>query len=69
MKKQCIICRKPLENGIIIYGRGICRKCEERILNSKMETDFYELYKNCIKKSIVQVVQRGVNEECRGYRL
>nr|WP_026050909.1 MULTISPECIES: sigma factor G inhibitor Gin [Clostridium] len=69
MKMDCIICRKPLEDGIIIYGRGICKCCEERLLKMDVNTDFYEFYKNCIRKNIVQLIQRGVNEECQNYHL
>ncbi|MTK13788.1 MAG: sigma factor G inhibitor Gin, partial [Clostridiaceae bacterium] len=45
MKKQsCIICGKPLNNGIMIYGRGICKCCEERLVNLDDTTDFYNYY-------------------------
>lgn len=63
MKKQCcIICRKPLNDGIIINGRGICKNCESRIINSYRGTDFYDYYKECIKKSVVNPMLK--NEEC-----
>lgn len=68
MIKECIICRKPLENGIIIYGQGICKACEERLLSMDNSTDFYEFYKNCIRRNLVQLVPRGVNDECQDYR-
>lgn len=70
MKKQkCIICRKPLNDGIIIYGTGICKSCEERIIIAKANTDFYEYYKKCIKKTLVQFIPRGVNKDCQDYHL
>lgn len=68
MKKQrCIICGKPLNNGIMIYGRGICRRCEHRMINLNEETDFYIYYKQCIKKAIVQAVIRGEELNCQNY--
>ncbi|ERI95538.1 hypothetical protein HMPREF1982_00168 [Clostridiales bacterium oral taxon 876 str. F0540] len=70
MKKQaCIICRKPLNNGIIINGKRICKCCEERLINSDMNTDFYDYYKDCIKKTIVQVTLRGEDTRCLNYHL
>ena len=55
MKKQsCIICGKPLKNGIMIYGRKICKSCEERLVTSEQDNDFYEYYRMCIKKTLVQ---------------
>lgn len=68
MCRMCIVCRKPLNNGIIVYGRGICENCEKRLLSIDSETDFYEFYKNCIKKNLVQHIPRGVNEKCRDYQ-
>ncbi|ARC83237.1 sigma factor G inhibitor Gin [Clostridium argentinense] len=69
IKMKCIICGKPLNNGIIIYGRGICISCEHRLINSNIETDFYEFYKNCIRRSLIQFLLRGVNNECQDYHL
>ncbi len=68
MCKTCIVCRKPLNNGIIVYGKGICENCEKRLLIIDGETDFYDFYKNCIKKNLVQHIPRGVNEKCRDYQ-
>lgn len=69
MKKQgCIICGKPLSNGIIIYGRGICRCCEERLVKLENNTDFYGHYKKCIGKSIAQFAIRGEELSCQSYR-
>jgi len=68
MNKECIICRKPLDNGILIYGRRICENCERRLLTIETSTDFYKFYKNCIKKNIVQLIPRGVNDKCQDYR-
>ncbi|MHC1685985.1 MAG: sigma factor G inhibitor Gin [Clostridiaceae bacterium] len=53
-KVKCIMCGKPLkQNAIMIYGRGICRHCEERIIECDINTDFYDYYKEMIKKIIV----------------
>lgn len=69
MSKYCIICRKPLESGIILYGKGICPSCEQRLLETSIDTDFYEFYKNSIKKNLSQLVIRGVDKECQNYQL
>ena len=68
-KENCIICRKPLNGGIIINGRGICKNCEGRIIDAKPNTDFYEYYKNCIRKTLVQFIPRGVTKDCQDYHL
>lgn len=68
MKRCCIICRKPLNNGIMISGRGICKCCEERMISTAMDTDFYNYYKNCIKKNIAEAVIRGEENNCQDYR-
>lgn len=68
MCRTCIICRKPLNNGIIVYGKGICENCEKRLLTIDEETDFYDFYKNCIKKNLVQLISGGVNDNCRDYQ-
>jgi hypothetical protein len=69
MKKQsCIICGKPLNDGIIIYSRGICRCCEERMINLEVNTDFYDYYKECLRKTIVHTVVRGEEIKCQSYR-
>ncbi|PJI08061.1 MULTISPECIES: sigma factor G inhibitor Gin [Clostridium] len=53
MKRECIICRKPLKDGIIIKGKGICKNCEKRLINLECGNDFYEYYKNRIKIGII----------------
>lgn len=69
MKKRiCIICGKPLNDGIIIYGRGICHCCEKRLMNIEMDTDFYDYYKQCIRKNIAELVIRGEELKCQSYR-
>lgn len=68
MKKQtCIICGKPLTDAIIIKGRGICSVCEKRLMNLKPGNDFYEHYKQCIKKVIFQA--GGAEDNCQNYHL
>jgi Inhibitor of sigma-G Gin. len=68
-KRKCIICGKPLNNGIMINGRGICKNCEDRIAHSESGTDFYEYYKSCIRKRIVHYMIRGVEYNCQNYPL
>ncbi|WP_138206489.1 sigma factor G inhibitor Gin [Haloimpatiens lingqiaonensis] len=67
-KRNCIICSKPLNNGIIINGRGICKKCEEKIVRCNIETDFYEYYKNCIRKNLTADLLKGEDLVCQDYR-
>lgn len=69
MKKQsCIICGKPLNDGIMIYGRGICHCCEKRLMYLELDTDFYTHYKECLRKSVVQAIIRGEKISCQSYR-
>lgn len=70
MKKQsCIICRKPLNDGIIIKGRRICKCCEERLIKINITTDFYEYYTKRIKRNIVPFMLGGVKNRCQDYHL
>ncbi len=69
MKKQsCIVCGKALNNGIMIYGKGICKCCEERLARLDATTDFYNYYMERIRKYIVQDIIRGEDISCRSYR-
>lgn len=54
MKRRCIVCKKPINDGIIINSKAICKCCEEKLINSYVQTDFYEYYKECIKKSVIE---------------
>ena len=70
MKKLCcIICRKPLNDGIMINGRGICKCCEDRLVRAQANTDFYEYYKHCIKKTVAEPMLRGEDTNCQNYHL
>ena len=66
-KHNCIICRKPIDNGIIVNGKCICSACEKRLVNLQVGSDFYEYYKQCIKKKFVQF--KVVEEICQNYQL
>ena len=68
-KHICTICGKPLNGGIIINGAGICKNCEERLINTEVETDFYIYYKDCIRKTIVQPLIREAETNCQNYHL
>lgn len=57
--KCCIICGKAQKDGIMIYGRGICEKCEKNLVSMDECTDFYWYYKECIKKNITQILLQG----------
>lgn len=69
MGNCCIICRKPLESGIIIYGKVICSNCERRLIEASCDTDFYNYYKDSIKKNLYEPILRGVDKECQNYQL
>ena len=68
-KHNCIICGKSSKDGIIVYGTGICKCCEERLVNIDIETDFYSYYKECIKRTIVQLLLKGADSNCQDYHL
>jgi hypothetical protein len=55
-KQRCIICRKEINNGIMINGRVICKACEERLVNSEVDTDLYEYYRDCLKKAVAGTI-------------
>lgn len=66
----CMICGKPLKNGIILSnGRGICNNCEKRLVKLDINTDFYEYYKVCIRKNIMSVIKKGEEYNCQNYHL
>lgn len=69
IKRYCIICRKPLNDGIIIDGKGICRCCEEKLIKTNINTDFYTYYKDCIKKNLAESIMREEDNKCRNYHL
>ena len=56
MKKKCIICGKINIDGIIVEGKKICFHCENKVLNSSLDTDFYVYYKDMIRKNIVPLL-------------
>ena len=49
LNKSCFICGDTDCDGIIINGEMICRKCEEKIINSDTSDEDYEVYKDKIK--------------------
>lgn len=67
--QACIICKKPLSNGIMVNGKRICKSCEERLVSAEMDTDFYEYYKDCIRNTIVQAELKGEDTRCQSYHL
>lgn len=66
-KKRCIICGRPLNDGIIINNRGICKCCEKRLMSLKYDTDFYKYYETCIKRFIVPLIIREEEWNCQNY--
>ena len=70
MKKfACIICKKPLNNGIMINRKGICRTCEERMLNINSDNDIYNYMVKRIRINLVIPTLRGVDVTCQDYHL
>lgn len=47
--KKCFICGQINCDGIIINGEMICRQCEEKIVNTKVEDPEYDEVKDSIK--------------------
>lgn len=47
--KRCFICGQIDCDGIIINGEMICRECEEKIVNTKVEDSDYDELKDSIK--------------------
>lgn len=47
--KSCFICGDTHCDGIIINGEMICRQCEEKIVNTKVEDSNYDELKDSIK--------------------
>lgn len=67
-KPSCIICGKSLNSGIIINGRALCTCCEKKIIECSMETDFYNFYKDCIKRRLTsKLTNKGVELPCGEY--
>lgn len=52
IKKECIVCKKESSDGIIVNREFICSCCESKIVNSSVDTDFYNYYVSCIKKAM-----------------
>lgn len=49
LNKSCFICGDTDCDGIIINGEMICRKCEDKIVNSDTSDEDYDVYKDEIK--------------------
>ncbi|MBU3196892.1 sigma factor G inhibitor Gin [Clostridium algidicarnis] len=64
----CILCRKSINNGIMINGKYICKSCEEKLISCNIDTDFYEYYKQCIKRSLAKYVVRNNYFNIEQYR-
>lgn len=68
-KNTCIICKKPLNDGIMIKGRRICCECELKMIRAQIDTDFYEYFKEKIRRSIVHCMIKREREGCQNYHL
>lgn len=55
----CIICRSNKNDGIIIYGKKICRSCEKKISEVDMDSKLYEYYKLLIREKLVKPTIKG----------
>lgn len=47
--RECFFCKDMCSDGIIINGEMICRRCEERIVNTPVEDINYEELKDDVK--------------------
>jgi hypothetical protein len=50
----CVICGKCAGDGISILGNAICTECEKTIVNTDINSDRYDEYKDLIKKKIYE---------------
>ncbi|SHK51420.1 Inhibitor of sigma-G Gin [Hathewaya proteolytica DSM 3090] len=65
----CSICERPLDSGIMILGKTICCNCEEKIIQADINTDFYEYYKEKLKKCVINRVIKKERYTCNKYHL
>ncbi|KPU43058.1 inhibitor of sigma-G Gin [Oxobacter pfennigii] len=49
---ECIFCKKSSGTGINILGEFICIDCEETLVNTDINDENYEIYRELIKKNI-----------------
>lgn len=52
-KSICIICGKE-GCGIMIRGKLICTECEKKAISCDVNSEFYEFYKNRLKKRFIR---------------
>lgn len=48
---RCIICNKQ-GYGIMIKGNLICTYCEKKVVECDVNSEFYQFYKDRLKKEI-----------------
>ncbi|WP_066871100.1 sigma factor G inhibitor Gin [Clostridium mediterraneense] len=53
LDKICIICGKTGSPGILILDKKICTCCEQKAIDSDIDSEFYEFYKEKIKSNLV----------------
>jgi uncharacterized protein YlaI len=46
----CIICEQKTEEYLLVRGQIICTRCEQRILDLKINHPHYNFYKERIKR-------------------
>ena len=49
LNKLCFICGASDSDGIILNGERICKACEEKIVNTTVIDQNYNIYKDKIK--------------------
>lgn len=49
MENKCVLCGNELKGGIIIREKRICRLCEKKIINTKVDSEEYDILINKIK--------------------
>lgn len=49
MENKCVLCGNELIGGIIIREKRICRLCEKKIINTKVDSEEYDILINKIK--------------------
>lgn len=56
---RCIFCGRPLNDGIIIFERKICKECLLNIQTALPNSLYYDYYVNSIRREITKEILKG----------
>lgn len=54
-QEYCLVCEKPVKEGLKILASLLCRQCEEELLTLAVTDPRYSLYVNKLKDAINSV--------------